>query len=139
MRLCGVPKEPKAWDAVLLEVLKGAVNGGVAAGGAAALNRRQSVRIEEQVISSALDLDVNLPITDSAFEHLKGLEGVTITETATGVHINVLTEVVKPAALIQLSKLVAPSTWKGALIGAAMGLVSGLCEDRGEVPPSELN
>lgn len=130
-KLCGYEIEGKDWRKIILSALAGALAGaGIAAGSAAALPR-QKVLVQGDIVNHNLNLNIDGVFNKDALMNGMTQDGVSFTETETGLVINIAQTVIQPDRLIKLSKRLVDFGLAGALPGAALGALEGL-KDKGE-------
>lgn len=133
-KLCGYEIEGVNWKKVIIGGILGLMAGGAAGAAGTAMQPNKSVLVEGDVVNHNLNLTLNGDFDPAALGPLP--EGITATQTGTGVTIKIAQQVVQPDRLVKFIKNLwdfAPTTIVPALVGAALGALAGL-EDKGEVP-----
>lgn len=130
VKLCGYDKEGKNWGKMLLGGALGFLVGAGSGAAAAATNPRQVV---DATFTDKDRLEFNLNgVGADAVSDLKGIEGLQINPTGTGIQIIIESVDVIPI-FFQASKHILATAVKTGLAGAALGLLQGM-EDTGEIP-----
>ena len=140
-KLCGFDIEHKDWKKVISNTVLGGLLGAGAGAGAAATNPSQKYHIN---VNQDNRLELNLKgleggsiNMDALQDSLKGIEGVTITQTVGGLQI-IIENFQKLAQVLEASKHVALTAIKVGALGAALGALKGL-EDTGEIAVAPTN
>lgn len=134
--LTGYKIEGKDVRKILISAIDGLLGGMALGAAAAALNERQSVLVKGDIVNHELNLELKGDFAKDALGKLPA--GVKITETGTGLVINIAQVITQPDRLVVLSKMIGPTALKTGLMGAAIGALKGL-EDRGEEPVTVTN
>ena len=134
IKLCGYKIEKKNWGKAIVGTILGGISSGI--GGAAAVATNPRATVDSQIIHNS-HLEVNINCSSEIAEQIKtdyvGQEGVTVNIISTGVQIVIDKQDIIPL-FYQASRHIVKTAMKSAMVGAAIGLLTSLNKEDGELP-----